>query len=91
MTKEELKKKKIGVIEERSFTIKNDNDEIEEHYYLVKRDNDRYFVSFSEDANYCTAKISEEDMVELINDKNASDGVAFDIYMQSPQLNCWMN
>ena len=91
MTKEELKKKKIGVIEERSFTIKYNNGEIEEHYYLVKKDNDRYFVSFSEDANYCSTKVSEEHMVELINNKEASNDVAVDIYMQSPQLNCWID
>lgn len=91
MTREDLKKKNIGVIEERSFTIKINDHEVKENYYLVKMENDKYFVSFSADANYCSTKVSEEHMAELINNKEASNDVALDIYMQSPQLNCWLD
>ena len=90
MTVEALRQKPTGVLERRSLTINHDGKKYEEHYFLGKCENGMYFIGFSDDGNYCSNIVCEECMVKLINDKNHSDREAFDIYMISPQLSCWM-
>lgn len=89
MTIEALRKKPVGVLEHRSFTFKYDGQEYEEHYVLGKR-NSRYYIGFEEDGTVCSDIVSEEEMVNLLKDKEYSDREAMEIYMESPQLSCWM-
>jgi len=90
MTIEELRQKPIGVLERRSFTIKAKGSVYEEHYSLVKGKDGKYYIGFSENGSYCSSIVREEDMLELLNDEELSFREAMDIYMQSPQLSCWM-
>lgn len=91
MTAEELHQKPIGVLERRSFTIKRNGHDFEALYYLVKSKAGKYFIGFSDDGSYCSNVVSENDMVNLINNKNYSDREAIDIYLQSPHLSCCMD
>jgi len=90
MTIEALRQNPIGVLERRSFTIKAKGSEYEEHYFLVKGKEGKYYIGFSENGGYCSSIVREEDMLELLNDEELSFREAMDIYMQSPQLSCWM-
>ena len=90
MTIKELRQKPVGWSETRSFTIQRDNSESKEYYSLGKRKDGKYFVGFSDDGTYCSSIVSEKYMVELLNDENLSAQEAWDVYMQSPQLSCWM-
>lgn len=90
MTTKDLRQRPIGVLETRSFTIKVDDSEYEEYYSLVKGKDGKYFIGFSDDGSYCSSTVNEEDMVQLLNDEELSATEALDIYMQSPQLSCWM-
>lgn len=91
MTIEALRQKPIGVLETRSFTLKHKDCEYEEDYCLVKGKDGKYFIGFSDDGSYCSERVSEKDMVQLLNDEELSNGWAWDIYMQSPHLSCWMD
>ena len=90
MTIQELREKPTGWAEARSFTMKCDDSQFEEYYSLGKRDDGKYFIGFSDDGRYCSFIVSEEYMLMLINDERVSDAQAIDIYMQSPQLSCWL-
>ena len=91
MTAEKLRQRPIGILEIRSFTINQNNHKFEEHYSLVKSKTGKYFIGFSDDGSYCSSVVSENEMVNLINNKNYSDREAIDIYMQSPNLSCCMD
>lgn len=91
MTLEALRQKPVGVLETRSFTFKYKEREYEEEYSLVKGKDGRYFIGFSDDGSYCSERVSEKDMVQLLNDKESSDRWAWEIYIQSPHLSCWMD
>ena len=90
MTIKELRLKPIGWSETRSFTMQHYDSECKEYYSLGKREDGKYFVGFSDDGSYCSSIVSEKYMIELINDENLSAQEALEIYMQSPQLSCWM-
>lgn len=91
MTIQALRKKPVGVLETRSFTLKVDNCEYEEEYFLVKGKDGKYFIGFSDDGTYCSRRLREEEMAQLLNDEKLSAAEAIDIYMQSPHLSCWMD
>lgn len=91
MTIEELRQKPVGVLEKRTFTFKYKKNEYEESFYLIKLQEGWYFIGFSDDASYCSERISEETMVLLLNDVEYSKTWAFDIYLQDSHLSCWMN
>ena len=91
MTAEKLRQKPIGILERRSLTINYNNHKFEEHYSLVKSKTGKYFIGFSDDGSYCSNVVSENEMVNLINNRNYSDREAIDIYMQSPNLSCCMD
>ena len=91
MTLEALRQKPVGVLETRSFTFKYKENEYEEEYSLGKWKDGKYFIGFSDDGSYCSERVSEQDMVQLLNDKESSDRWAWEIYMQSPHLSCWMD
>lgn len=90
MTIEALHQKPVGVLERRSFTMEARGSKYEEYYFLVKGKENKYFIGFSEDGNYCSRKVNEEYMLEMLNDEEMSGGEAMDIYMESLQLSCWM-
>ena len=58
--------------------------------FLVKGPRNKYFISFSEDGTAGRSFVSEEMMLNMINDEVLSKQEALDIYVQTPQLNCWM-
>ena len=91
MTIEELRQKPIGVLEKRSFTLIVNDREYEENYFLAKGKDGVYFIGFSDDGSYCSRYGNEESIIRLLNNKELSDEEAFDIYMQSPHLSCWMD
>jgi len=91
MTLEALRQKPVGVLETRTFTFKYKESEYDEEYSLVKVKDGRYFIGFSDDGSYCSERVSEKEMVQLLNDKESSDRWAWEIYIQSPHLSCWMD
>lgn len=91
MTIEALRQKPVGVLESRSFTFQHKGKEYEESYYLVKGKAGKYYIGFSRDGSNCSNLVYEEEMVNLINNKEFSDNEAMDIYMLSPQMTCWMD
>ena len=91
MVREELQQKKLGVLECRTIVIKTNFSERKENYYLVNGTNNKYFISFSEDGTAGRSFFNEETMLKLLNDESLSTKEAFDIYSQTPQLNCWMD
>ena len=82
MTLEELRKKPIGMLEERSIEI----DGVQVYYYLVKLAVDRYWIGYSEDGTYCTQGFDESTMLTMLNDRQCSDGEAIEIYVTDPHL-----
>ena len=90
MVIEELRQKEIGVLIQRNIVIKTNDSEREENYFLVKGSRNKYFISFSEDGPAERSFVSEEMMLNMINDEVLSKQEALDIYAQTTQLNCWM-
>ena len=90
MVIEELRQKEIGVLIQRNIVIKTNDSEREENYFLVKGSLNKYFISFSEDGTAEHSFVSEEMMLNMINDEVLSKQEALDIYAQTTQLNCWM-
>lgn len=90
MVIEELRQKEIGALIQRNIVIKTNYSEREENYFLVKGPRNKYFISFSEDGTAERSFVSEEMMLNMINDEVLSKQEALDIYAQTPQLNCWM-
>lgn len=82
MTLEELRKKPIGMLEERSIEI----DGVQVYYYLVKLAVDRYCIGYSEDGTYCIHGFDESTMLTMLNDRQSSDGEAIEIYVTDPHL-----
>lgn len=87
MTLEELRQKTVGVLATRKFTI---NNTCEKTYYLVKTE-DEYLVSFSDTGEYYAQCVRAKTMVEYMNDKELADSAAFALYIETPQLSCWLN
>ena len=90
MVIEELRQKEIGALIQRNIVIKTNYSEREENYFLVKGPRNKYFISFSEDGTAERSFVSEEMMLNMINDEVLSKQEALDIYAQTTQLNCWM-
>lgn len=90
MVIEELRQKEIGVLIQRNIVIKTNDSEREENYFLVKGSRNKCFISFSEDGTAERSFVSEEMMLNMINDEVLSKQEALDIYAQTTQLNCWM-
>lgn len=91
MTITELRKKPIGVLMTRSFTMKHNWNEYQETYFLGKCSSKLYFIGFSSDGYYCCQNVDEKTMAELINDEQLSSRFALDIFMLSPQLSCYLD
>ena len=90
MVIEELRQKEVGVLIQRNIVIKTNDSKREENYFLVKGPRKKYLISVSEDGTAGRSFVSEEMMLNMINDEVLSKQEAFDIYVQTPQLNCWM-
>lgn len=90
MVIEELHQKKVGVILQRDIVVRANDGERKESYYLVKCSHKKYFIGFSEDGAEGRNFVSEDMMLNMINDEALSMQEAMDIYVQTPQLSCWM-
>ena len=92
MTVEELRRKPEGVLDVRTFTLKQvDGHDIKEEYWLGKFSNEHYFIGFSEDGTDCSDLVSEEYMLKMMNDSKISDRAACEIYITDPHLSSWMD
>lgn len=91
MVIEELHQKEEGVLIQRNMVVKANGCEVEEIYYLVKGQCNKYFIGLSEDGTAGNCFVSEEMMLNMINDEELSRLAAFDIYVQRPQLSYWMD
>lgn len=91
MTKEELKKMPVGIIEKRKLVTYGNGNKIEETYYLLKSKDNKYYVSFSESARSMSQCISEDYMLKAINDEDLSSNIALDIFAQDVHLNCMID
>ncbi len=97
---EELREKPFGVLESRTFIIKKGDFEDEETYVLGKVEKGEryfngpgpyYFIGFSDNGLYWSEFISENNMVDFLNNKEWSDQAAYEIYRATPQLSCWLD
>ena len=92
MTLEKLRQKPNGILAERYINSCYEEKEFKDYYWLVKDKDGKYYIGFSPDTgSYCANYVSEEDMVDLLNDTTYSNNRADLIYISSPELSCWMD